>query len=928
MTRAPVEVEWRTHQRRALEAVDADAARKHAGGRAVRHWVVLPPGSGKTYLGLGVVRAALAADPSTCVVVMVPTTAVQGQWLRAAGAFGLEAGSERSLEPGLHVVTFPSVAQMVSPLGDLDPAVLAGADVEDDPPDLPDEVDGIADSEIEARLHWRGSDWVARLAEVPRVLLVLDESHHLVQAWGGLLVELLRHLPGARTLALTGTPRDGLSLARERAVHDLFGETAYAAGPTDLVREGDLAPYLDLAWFTTPTAAEHDWLAEGGVRFAELEALLEAPDFGSTSLRAWLTARYVEPTRAERGRMSWSALAAAEPALTDAVLALVHVGVLDEPAGARRDNRWPPTPADWMVLLDDWLLRCVVPSDDPRDAEVLEVVRRTLPALGWVWTRRGVRRGRDMVDRVLARSEAKTLACREIVGHTLAVLGPRMRMLVVTDHESAASTVPMTLRGVVDGKAGSAWSVLDVLASDPATDLLDPILLTARTVAGTPAAMDRLLAFVAGRDPDLAASLRVEPVADGAPEAGSVPLARLVGERSWGPRRWVAEVTAYLSEGHSQLLVGTRNLLGEGWDARRVTGVIDLTTPTTAQSVTQVRGRSLRTDPDWSDKVAVNWTVCCVEADHPRGATDWERLVAKHAAYPALSAARRVTVGVGALDVALRPDRMPRPDELAGLNARARDRAADLAVVREAWAGGAVAPLVAPYPRAAARGSSVDPGLRAFETPRTTPPELPAIAVQRRVPPARVAWVRARARHGDAALAFRRQVPALQHVAGAVAAASIEALCEDGLSGFDALAARWADLVVLPDGSYRPRLRNVGPETAEAYETSVAEALGPLDLATHLVEVRRIAAAPSGGDSLRVRRAAARGRLPAPDPHLSDWYAVPSRFSESEGGRASYGRAWAAWTGGSAEMVPVESPEGAAVLASHATGPDAIGGAR
>ena len=38
-----------------------------------------------------------------------------------------------------------------------------------------------------------------------------------------------------------------------------------------------------------------------------------------------------------------------------------------------------------------------------------------------------------------------------------------------------------------------------------------------------------------------------------------------------------------------------RALLGEGWDARRITGLVDLTAVTTSTAVVQTRGRALRT---------------------------------------------------------------------------------------------------------------------------------------------------------------------------------------------------------------------------------------------------------------------------------------------------------------------------------------------
>ena len=53
--------------------------------------------------------------------------------------------------------------------------------------------------------------------------------------------------------------------------------------------------------------------------------------------------------------------------------------------------------------------------------------------------------------------------------------------------------------------------------------------------------------------------------------------------------------------------IGTRALLGEGWDAPAVNVVIDLTAAATPTSVVQARGRALRLDPQWPGKVADNW---------------------------------------------------------------------------------------------------------------------------------------------------------------------------------------------------------------------------------------------------------------------------------------------------------------------------------
>ena len=114
-------------------------------------------------------------------------------------------------------------------------------------------------------------------------------------------------------------------------------------------------------------------------------------------------------------------------------------------------------------------------------------------------------------------------------------------------------------------------------------------------------------------------------------------LTEITGAAGWEPRRYVPLITRFLAEGGSRCLIGTRALLGEGWDAPAVNVVIDLTAATTPTSVVQARGRALRLDAGWPRKVADNWAVVCVTDDHPKGAADFDRFVRKHDRYFALA---------------------------------------------------------------------------------------------------------------------------------------------------------------------------------------------------------------------------------------------------------------------------------------------------
>ena len=80
---APAPYPLRAHQRQALDAVEEAEA---AGVR--RSWVVLPPGAGKTLVGLDTARRR-----GRTTVVLGPNTAIQSQWLRGWEELTNEPGS-------------------------------------------------------------------------------------------------------------------------------------------------------------------------------------------------------------------------------------------------------------------------------------------------------------------------------------------------------------------------------------------------------------------------------------------------------------------------------------------------------------------------------------------------------------------------------------------------------------------------------------------------------------------------------------------------------------------------------------------------------------------------------------------------------------------------------------------------------------------
>ena len=633
--------EFRSYQNDALSEVASRWADGHR-----RTWIVLPPGAGKTLVGL---EAARRLGRRT--VVLVPNIAIQGQWVTHWEAYdrpdGGTAGTERTLEDDVNVLTYQSLAVF-------------------DP-----EAETNGSGSVRDRLHANGQALVTALHDAGPLTVILDECHHLLQVWGRLLAEILDELPDAHVIGLTGTPAASLTRTERKLVQRLFGEPITGASVPALVRDGYLAPFAELAYITVPNALEREYLAEQGLRFTEMCTELLTPGFAETDFLPWIDVRFVHRFTAGDDRADWDRLADERPDEADAVLRLHHVGLCALPRGARLSerHRHPPDADDWAALIRDYERHCLDP-DTERNKAARQSIRAVLPTVGYQLTRRGIRATASPVDRVLARSAAKSQATVEIVDTESDALGDRLRALVLCDQERART--PRALRSVLAEDAGSAWLQLALLVEDPRTAFLNPVMITGRTVATSPWTSDALVGFVRAERPDIDLSVR---------EVDGLHVI----EGTWPPRTRVGLVTRFLDWAGCRVLVGTRALLGEGWDARGINVVVDLTTSTTATAVVQGRGRALRLDPTWPEKTAHTWTVVCVSHDHPKGDADWNRFVRKHEGYLALGTDGGVVSGVAHVDARLSPYEPPPEREMDAVNARMLIRARAREETREQW---------------------------------------------------------------------------------------------------------------------------------------------------------------------------------------------------------------------------------------------------
>ena len=890
--------QWRGYQAQCLEAFEADRA---AGRRQTL--LVAPPGSGKTVVGLEIVRRLGAPA-----LVLCPSRTIQRQWGEKQALFGAASAD-------LHALTYQSVCRASDPEGMLRDAAERHWAAERAA------VTGQSIAEVAAEAAaWRGQAAARRERDLARLVatakrrvaagklpalkadellsesararvgalrdagvrvVVLDECHHLLSLWGALLKAVLDELHPEHVLGLTATNPKDVTVEQAALYAELLDSEDFAVPTPAVVREGFLAPYQELVQLCTPLVSEHAWLAERHARFElALDELAVAPaEAEHLGLDAWLRSRLAERLSESGGALSWAELARRRPRLADAGLRWMHARGLEAPADAPHGEQYRAALQidDWVVLLEDYALRCLRADASAESERRLDALQVALGDLGFAVTRQGIRRVGGEVDRVLLSSAAKPLAMCDVLACEYDARGRGLRAVVMCDSERPprqAAGSPLLLTGGGRGLLASIGADERLIGTRPA-------LVTGETFAVLPVDAD----WWAQRLAEPAASQGVGPAGGATAEAGAEDARGTAGadatlggpgfasglrredvdglvvwrhaDAAFDSQVWTACATRLLAAGETLVLVGTRGLLGEGWDCPPVNVLVDMTAVAADVSVRQMRGRSLRLDPDDPAKIANNWDVVCVAPTLGRGHADYGRFVRRHAWLHAPCEDGTIETGPSHVHPELSPYGPPEAERFVAINVEQQERAADRDAARARWNVGVpyrgvdLDALVVRNPRRVASAGSGDAAEPAATLAAVRPPRLRWRAARRASP---------------------LHLP-LEWAAGAVCDAYV------ALGELPADVAATLSFAVRPEGWVRVSLPDAEVEVSRKVSTALDELFGGGGLPRYVVS-RKVKA----------------GALPFLGRSTA-WHAVPADLARRKERAQAFHVAWERWLG-------------------------------
>lgn len=563
--------QWRQYQKRILDKSDTymSDGKIH---------LVAAPGSGKTTLGIEFIRRF--GNPS---LILVPTVTIRQQWVdRIKEAFLNDASqADQLISQDLKqpkIITVATYQALHSAMNQLEGDALS------------EDTDDTADQE---HYNFHGFDLKKTFKALPLGTLCLDECHHLRNEWWKSLESFRKSFPNLNMVSLTATPPyEGEPALWERYI-SMCGVIDEEITVPELVKEGTLCPHQDYVYFAFPTKEEQKHLDQFEKQKHDcLNRLSADENFSST----------IQSSLALTGQITDDDLLT-NPKYLSAILIFLRSKGLPFPQYFQEllgTKTLPAFSLEWFETLLNGII-FQVPNWFTFTEEASDQIKSDLKANGLI-ERNQVKLIRNKKqDVLLNQSLGKLKATRDIFKAEYQALGNDLRQLVLTDFIRKDFQSHL-------GDDKAEFTQLGVLSyfESIRREMLEQSLSVPMAV--------------------LTGSLVIIPTAAKEPLEKLIPSSRLsyevVGQLrqnqylkvsvSGSHHDLVTALTQLFQEGDIQVIIGTKSLLGEGWDAPCVNSLILASFVGSFMLSNQMRGRAIRIWPDNPEKTSNIWHLISI----------------------------------------------------------------------------------------------------------------------------------------------------------------------------------------------------------------------------------------------------------------------------------------------------------------------------
>lgn len=538
--------------------------------------IVAAPGSGKTVLGLEIIRRL-----NEKALVLAPSITIRQQWGERFSQHFVKDGD--NAEYVSYSLKRPSLITCVT----YQALHAAMKNIED--------VEGDEENEIEEKEDYKNFDLIESCKKSGIKTICLDEAHHLKSEWQKALESFIKEMgKDIFVVALTATPPYDSTPAEWERYISTCGEIDEEIFVPQLVAQGTLCPHQDFIYFNYPTSEEFEVINLYRKKVSDFIKEFSNGDFMSRAVKS--------------------------------------SGVFD--IRNKNENYYLEYPKEFIAFLVT-CVRCNVPV--PREIVKLIAVNKGLPRFNTsyfetalqfiidhpeIFTEqisdelKGILKKKGLIernsvalaknretDKLLISSLGKLNSIAEIAKSEWNNLHDGLRMLILTDY----------IKKELLEQVGSD-SVFHTMGTVPIFETLRrnlpgeiKICILTGSLVVIPKGILEALKEIALRDKvKISASLLKN-------------TEYLKVEIEGAAKAKVALLTELFEKGYINILVGTKSLLGEGWDSPCINSLILASFVGSFMLSNQMRGRAIRVDKNNPQKVSNIWHLVTVL---PEGVSD------------------------------------------------------------------------------------------------------------------------------------------------------------------------------------------------------------------------------------------------------------------------------------------------------------------
>ncbi|MBD3638646.1 MAG: DEAD/DEAH box helicase family protein [Crocinitomicaceae bacterium] len=636
--------DWRTYQQRVLLELEEHLEDNHL-------HVIAPPGSGKTILGLEVM---LRLNKPT--VIFAPTVAIRNQWIQRFCDMFLQTDSiPEWISRDIKNPEFLTVSTYQG----LHAAVTGIENEEEDESEEPELID-----ENSSETEGNSLNIIDLLKNKNIGTIVVDEAHHLKNAWWKSLTEIKEEL-NPTIVGLTATPPYDVAHHEWQRYLELNGPVDAEISVPELVVEGDLCPHQDYIYFSKPTEIELTKIVAHKKKIEKLFSEIQKDDQLITAILEHPI--YTNPLE----HLDWIYTNLECYSATLIFLNACGIEISKEHVEVigNRNYTLPKLNYEWAeILLSFYLYEDF--KQNPENEEHRKDLLGKLKRNGAIEKRSINFRHNRKIQSRLSSSLSKLRSIQEIVNFEYSQQKSDLRMVVLTDYIRKEFLVDSDVNDLEINKIG-VLPIFELLRRENKPKLG---VLTGSIIIIPISSLNLF--------EEISLQYGIESVSTSALPYDQKYL--VVHSKDKIKHDIVHIVTQVFEKGEIEVLVGTKSLLGEGWDAPSINSLILASFVGSYVLSNQMRGRAIRTERLNQGKTGNIWHLVCIDPFDEDLGDDYSLLKRRFKSFVGISldGTARIENGIGRMNL---PERFSNSEIVSRINDNMLRCAGERQLLKERW---------------------------------------------------------------------------------------------------------------------------------------------------------------------------------------------------------------------------------------------------